>query len=277
MNAFPILKRLVRGASWSWVSPSRRDHLPDDFETNVLDWKSDDRHHAKQGRSTARFRIKGRGGSLSVYLKRHERIPWPDRLRAWLLPGRGHSPASAEWVHLNSVRTLGIDVPEPVAVGERFGPWGRLRSYLIVADLVGSEELNVIVPKLAERLDPPAFAALKRRLIRKMARVAATLHKANLFHKDFYLCHFFLDTNDYDRLTLIDLHRLGRHRWIAGRWRRKDLAQLLYSTRNVAGIDDRDRQRFWMHYRRACNLGRRESAAIVRKADRYLAHNRSGG
>lgn len=277
MIAFPLLDRLVRGSSWTWVAESRRGCLPGDLDANVLDWEGRDRFHAKQGRSTARFRVDGPNGSVSVYLKRHDRLPWTDRLGAWLHPGRGHSPASAEWAHLKSVRDLGIAVPEAVAAGERIGPWGRLRSYLMIAELVGSEELNVLVPKLAERLDSRTFAATKRRLVREMARIAATLHNARLFHKDLYLCHFFLDATDLDCLTLIDLHRLGRHRWLVGRWRRKDLGQLLYSTRGVPGIDDRDRQRFWMHYRRACNLGRRESAAIVAKADRYEAHNRSGG
>ena len=66
------------------------------------------------------------------------------------------------------------------------------------------------------------FATLKRRLIAEMARIAATLHAARLFHKDLYLCHFFLDLDRLERdgrtirLVLIDLHRLSSRRLVAG-------------------------------------------------------------
>ena len=87
-----------------------------------------------------------------------------------------------------------------------------------------------------------------------MAEITATLHRARVFHKDLYLCHFFLDMSEPaasgGRLTLIDLHRLAEHRLTAAWWRWKDLGQLLFSTYGVAGIDDRDRLRFWAHYRR---------------------------
>src|SRR5262249_32471539 len=159
-------------------------------------------------------------------------------LGAWLRPGRGHSPGSAEWAHLERVRALGIAVPEVVAVGERIGPWGRLQSYLMVAELVGQEELNVAGARAAASRGHAEFARLKRQLIAEMVRIAVGLHRARLFHKDLYLCHFFLDhvAAEGRRLTLIDLHRLARHRWLASRWRRKDLAQLLYSTAGVGGI-----------------------------------------
>jgi heptose I phosphotransferase len=42
---------------------------------------------------------------------------------------------------------------------------------------------------------------------------------------------------------MIDLHRLGHHRWTAAWWRLKDLAQFLYSS-DIAGVTARDRLRF---------------------------------
>src|SRR5262249_41938773 len=150
-------------------------------------------------------------------------------------PAGAHSPGAAEWRHLERVRALGIAVPEVVATGERIGPWGGLQSFLMIAELAGSQPLHEAIPQRAQRLDPRTFSAWKRRLITALAEIAATLHGACLFHKDFYLCHFFLDrdavgTQDLLRLTLIDLHRLGHHpRW-PDRWRWKDLGQLLFST-----------------------------------------------
>ena len=141
--------------------------------------ESPDRLHAKQGRSTARVRLRrGRGGPLSVYLKRHYRLPWPARLAALVDPG---GPAlarrSAEWAHLERARALGIAVPEVVAAGERIGPWGRL------AELPDGRRAGRHAA--AARGHPRArrrrstrrpFAALKRALVAEMAEIAATLH-----------------------------------------------------------------------------------------------------
>lgn len=280
MSQGTLWERLVRGTAWTWLAEGRRAALPADLEMTVMNLSSTDRHHTKQGRSTARVRFDAPGGPLSVYLKRHDRLPWKARLLAWIDPEGGHSPASAEWRHLERVRALGVAVPEVVAAGERIGPWGRLQGFLMVVELVGALPLNEALPVLKQRLGPERFASLKRRLAKETAMIAATLHRARVFHKDLYLCHLFLDPEHAmergPRLTLIDLHRLGEHRFSALRWRWKDLGQLLFSTVGVEGIDDRDRLRFWRHYRRASDLRLSAwQARIVRaKAARYLAHNR---
>jgi heptose I phosphotransferase len=251
-----------------------------------------DRLHVKQGRSTARvvFHLgdqTGRSGgpgprALSVYLKRHYRLPWTARLAAMIHPSGGYSPAAEEWTHLERGRALGIEVPDVVAAGERIGPRGGLTSFLMVAELTGCEALHEALPKLAARLDRREFARLKRRVIAEMARIAATLHNARLFHKDLYLCHFFLDLDRVGqdvrdiRIVLIDLHRLSSGgvwpAWL--RW--KDLGQLLFSTIDVEGIDDRDRLRFWRLYRRRSPLTMAtwQAAIVAFRAGRYRAHNR---
>jgi heptose I phosphotransferase len=260
-----------------------------------------DRLHTKQGRSTARVVFPSTAeradltvmtgnlatsalpaGPLTVYLKRHFRLPWLSRLAALFDPAGRHSPGAAEWSHLERARSLGVPVPDVVATGERIGPWASLQSYLMVAELTGSLELNVALPKLAAELGPVRLAALKRRLVPEMARITAALHRACVFHKDLYLCHFYLDCQRLAsdardvRLTLIDLHRLAEHRLWPDRWRWKDLGELLFSTVGVAGIDDRDILRFWKHYRRSLALRwPRWQARMVRlKAARYQRHNR---
>jgi heptose I phosphotransferase len=294
LNYGSFWERWARGVNWTWVNERYRGHLPEGFDDTIMTLQSADRLHAKQGRSTARvvFHPERHRGldvpeasthPLSVYLKRHYRLPWPIRVAAILDPARGYSPAAAEWAHLERARALGVDVPEVVAAGEQIGPYAGLRSFLMVAELTGCEALHEAVPKLAARLDPRDFAALKRRVIAEMARITATLHAARQFHKDLYLCHFFLDLDRLEpegattRLVLIDLHRLGAHRlwpdW--GRW--KDLGQLLFSTYGVDGIDDRDRRRFWHQYRRQIRLPfARWQACLVRfRAARYERHNRT--
>jgi heptose I phosphotransferase len=262
--------------------------LPADLGALVMALESRDRFHAKQGRSTARVVFHEAAAPLSVYLKRHYRLPWRARLAALVDPAGAHSPGAAECFHLSRARNLGIDVPEVVAAGEQIGPWGKLESFLMVAELIDSQPLHEAIPILADGLDHRLFAAWKRAVVGALARITATLHGARFFHKDLYLCHFFLAmgsplvaaTPPEDlRLTLIDLHRLGHHHRWPGRWRRKDLAQLLFSTYGVAGISDRDRLRFWSRYREAVAMAwpRWQRQMIVRKAARYLAHNAKQG
>jgi heptose I phosphotransferase len=263
-----------------WLAKRYCAALPADFDATVMTLESRDRLHVKQGRSTARVVFHSAEGPLPVYLKRHYRLPWPARLAALVDPEGHHSPGSAEWVHLERVRRLGIRVPEAVAVGERIGPWGALQSFLMIAELTGAQPLHEALPALVACQDRASFLQWKRALVVEMATIAATLHRERLFHKDLYLCHFFLDMGRLDqvgsRLTLIDLHRLGEYRFLTDRWRWKDLGQLLYSTEGVAGIGDRDRLRFWSHYCRqlAPRWPRWQLAMIRRKAERYRGHNR---
>jgi heptose I phosphotransferase len=118
-----------------------------------------------------------------------------------------------------------------------------------------------------------------------LARLARELHRRRAFHKDLYLCHFYLPADDCGRVPtsflgrvwMIDFHRLGRHRLAAGWYQVKDLAQLLFSTHGVPGITTRDRVRFWHLYRGGWGPGRRPQrwlpAAIRWKGRRYLRHN----
>jgi heptose I phosphotransferase len=208
------------------------------------------------------------------------RLPWTARLAALVDPGGRHTPAAAEWAHLERARALGVPVPEVVAAGEQIGPWGALQSFLMVAELTGRREVNEALPDLAGHLTPAAFARLKRQVASEMAAITARLHRAKFFHKDLYLCHFFIETEPHEqagaRLALIDLHRLGRHGLTAFRWRWKDLGQLLFSTLDDPHITDRDRLRFWKHYRKKMGLPFEslERAMIGAKARRYLDHNR---
>lgn len=279
-----LFTRLVRGSRWSWRADRHAASLPVDFDASVMALEGGDRHHRKQGRSTARMRFdpaEPGSSALSVYLKRHYRLPVWDRVRALVHPSGRYSPATAEWAHLERARALGVPVPEVVAVGERIGPWGGLQSYLMVAELVDQAPLHEAIPALAGSMDPVAFDRLKRAIVIEMAEIVARLHSASAFHKDLYLCHFFLPRDGLQpggagRLCLIDLHRLAVHRWSSVRWRCKDLGQLLFSTEGVVGVVDRDRLRFWKHYRRLMRLRfpQAEARLAQGKAALYGKHNR---
>jgi hypothetical protein len=215
-----------------------------------------DRFHAKQGRSIGRWVLTEDGARLSVYLKRHYRLPWWHGLLATLFPGRVWSPGLREWQHLCWARAEGLPVPRPVAAGQFVGPWFRLQGFLAVEELHGMLPLHEAVPLAAARLGPGAFAQWKRGLTAELARIARELHRRRVFHKDLYLCHFYVPEEVTrrvpgswtNRVAVIDLHRLGRHPAAAAWWQLKDLAQLLYSS-EVPGVTARDRVRFWKLYR----------------------------
>jgi Lipopolysaccharide kinase (Kdo/WaaP) family len=277
-----LIKRWVHGVDWAWVNEKYRAFLPADPTAIVMSLESHDRFHAKQGRSTARVVLHEADQPLPVYLKRHFHLPWLARVAALFDPAGRHSPAAAEWMHLERVRRLGISVPEVVAAGEQIGPRAGLQSFLMIAELTGSTALNELLPRLAVCLDRQSFAVLKRRVVTEMARITAILHRAGAFHKDLYLCHFFLDAENtadetkMPKLSLIDLHRLEEHRYLGDWWRWKDLGQLLFSTEGVTGTSVRDQVRFWKAYCRLAGIKRPGlHARMVRlRAARYSGHNR---
>lgn len=234
-----------------------------------------DRLHVKQGRAIVRWTLSRGDRRLVVFLKRHF---------------RGNADAAREADHLRWAERNGFRVPRVVAVGEKRESWRRSQSYLALEELTGMSALHEAIPAAERQLDPAAFQRWKRGLIAALAALVARLHALRHFHKDLYLCHFFVPDHScraepasWNELTMIDLHRLGHHRWTAAWWRLKDLAQLLYSS-DVPGVTPRDRLRFarlyaganrrtlawrclrwavgvrWRNYRRH-NEGRRARAA----------------
>jgi len=270
------VNRLRQRADWlQCVGP--------DWADRIMGLAVTDRFHAKQGRSTGRWVLKAENKQLTVYLKRHYRLARWRGLLATVWPDKGWSPALAEWRHLHWAKARGMPVPAAVAAGEYIGPWGRLQSFLAVEELTDMLPLHEAIPLAAARLDAKRFRTWKRTLSAELARLIRALHGRRYFHKDLYLCHFYIPRQWLEAIPrwqgtvhLIDLHRLRHHPLSWRYWQVKDLAQLLYSS-DVVGIDRRDRLRFWRHY-----LGpqrRRWSATLLRygillQGRRYQRHNR---
>lgn len=239
----------------------------------------------KQGRTIGRLTLTAQDGrAFTVYLKRHYVLPRRDGLLAVLFPGRARSPGLQEWEHLEWARRQGLPVPRAMAAGELVGPHGRLQSFLAVAELTDELALHEAIPLAASRLDASAFRRWKRSLTDELVRLSLAFHGKHAFHKDWYLCHFYIDEADTarvpetwtGRVTVIDLHRLTLHRF-TGWWRRvKDLAQLLYSA-DVAGLTDRDRLGFWSRYRKATPLPRLIALFAQMKWRLYRRHNAPKG
>ncbi|HEX4592255.1 MAG TPA: lipopolysaccharide kinase InaA family protein [Gemmataceae bacterium] len=248
-----IWHRLVRGVWRVRQRPDWADFAGPGWLDRIMQVAVTDRFHAKQGRSIGRWALTEGGRRLVVYLKRHYRLPWLSGLLALLLPGRW-SPAGQEWDHLAWAAANGLPVPSAAACGEFIGPWGRLQSFIAVEELTDMLALHEAIPLAAARLRPADFSLWKRRLATEVARIVRAFHDRNRFHKDLYLCHFYIAEADTYRLAewagrvrIIDLHRLGHHPLTRAWWRAKDLGQLLYSS-DVIGVTARDRLRFWQIY-----------------------------
>jgi heptose I phosphotransferase len=255
-------QRLFRGVRRLRQRPPWADFAGPDWADRVMQVQVADRFHAKQGRTIARWTLHAGGRRLVVYLKRHYRLPWHAGLLALVRPDGRWSPALQEWDHLEWARAEGLPAPRAVAGGEYIGPWGRLQSFLAVEELTGMIALHEAIPAAAAALDPATFARWKRGLVAEMASVTLALHRRRAFHKDLYLCHFYIAEEDTrqtpdwrGRVRIIDLHRLARHPWTWRWWRVKDLAQLLYSS-HVPGVTARDRLHFWRAYLRPVGGGR---------------------
>ncbi len=194
--------------------------------------------------------------------------------------GKG-SPAQLERRNLRWAAAQGIPVPRLVAGFPEF----ESASFRVLAteELGGMSALHTLIPTGAKTLRPDVFRNLKRDSAHELARLTQLLHRANRFHKDLYLCHFFLPDEALTdgqpiqgRLHLLDFLRLKHHRWNRRRWQVKDLAELLYSS-DLAAIETRDRLRFMHAYLGCAKLdrdGRRLVKSVVKKAARYRRQNR---
>jgi heptose I phosphotransferase len=279
-----LWQRLFKGIVQLKVQPDRPAFHSMQEVTPIMGLSVTDRFHAKQGRSTARHVLRTPSGDVAVYLKRHYVLPRWHGLMATLFPDAGWSPGLHEWQHLEWAYNEGLPVPRAIAAAQYIGPWGKLRSFLAVEELTGMLPLHEAIPLAASQLPPTAFARWKRTLVKELARLARALHDRHYFHKDLYLCHFFMRTEDTaivpsdwkSRVSMIDFHRLKHHSLTWPMWQSKDLAQLLYSS-DIEGISARDRLRFWREYWGGAYYGFRATILrrlILIKWRLYVRHNR---
>jgi hypothetical protein len=254
---------LRHGVVRLWQREDWHNFAGRDWAEDIMEVQATECCQAKQGRSTwrwalpARAGVGGSPGELTVYLKRQTHFSWWRWLRACAGLRGGWSPAVREWHNLHWAREQGFSVPEPVAAAEFQGPGPRLQSCLAVAELTGMLSLDQALTRAVATMDAVTFRVWKAGLIEEAARQIRRLHDRRHFHKDLYLCHFYVHQADLEtlplagwkgRLFVIDLHRLAHHPWTWPWWQMKDLAQLLYSAER-AGMTARDRLRFWWAYR----------------------------
>ncbi len=223
-----------------------------------------------EGRRTLRTEVDGRG----YFVKIHRGIGWGEIFKNLSTAKAPVLGAGQEWRAIQRLHQAGVPTMTAVAYGERGGNPAAQHSFIITEELAPTISLE---DYSADWLQSPPEPPLKRALIAEVAHMAGTMHRAGVNHRDFYICHFLLHTDnpvraqDF-RLSLIDLHRAQTRTQTPRRWRNKDLAGLYFSALGI-GLTRRDKLRFLQAYfQRPLREALRDEAPLLRwlesKADR---------
>ena len=234
-----------------------------------------------RNRRTLRCEIAGRG----YFAKLHAGSCWRDIVTSWASLKRPVIGARDEYRACSRLAEAGVPAPRVAAFGECGNSPGTRRSVVVCDALDGFVSLEEIANGWT--LNPRPMA-VKRRLLAAAADLAARMHGAGVFHRDFYLCHLLANADKLSggevELAVIDLHRarLADQDEAAARdLRVRDLAALWYSAEAVP-LTRTDFARFVTAYTgqppaRAVRGQRRFWAAVRTRAVRLRARARARG
>lgn len=218
----------------------------------LLRWAADvvahtspqDVYRRREGRTTLRLQAQDRG----FFLKLHTGVGWGEIVKNLLqarLPVLG---AANEYRAALALARSGVDTLSVAAYAATGGNPAKRQSLLVCDELAGTVSLETFCADWSSSGPEPP---VRQRLVAKIADSARRMHAAGINHRDFYLCHFHLDTDTLTarapRVYLIDLHRAQVRRRTPLRWRIKDLAGLYFSAMDC-GLTRRDLLRFLRHY-----------------------------
>ena len=190
-------------------------------------------------RGTERVFLKSPEGSAltEAYIKRYRPEPFMSRMKNIMSLRPSRFPgAMNEWEAIIEFHRKNLPTMQPIACGASGGNSCILT--LGITDYVRASDLFARFAK-GERLR-------KRKLIMRIAELAAGMHLSKMAHQDFYLVHMFVKEEEDDRVFLIDLQRVIFEESFSERWRVKDLAQLLFSADGF--VSRTDILYFWRVY-----------------------------
>lgn len=222
-------------------------------------------------RTAARRTLRVVLGQSAYFAKLHDGVGWQEIFKNLLSLKRPVVGAANEYAACRHLAEHGVPAPAAAAFGRRGWNPATQRSLVLCEALAGYASLEDVVR--GWRVLPPL--ALRRRVLREVARLTRRLHGAGVNHRDYYLCHLFVDMDKLARcevaLAVIDLHRAAIRRRVPSRWRLRDLAALLYSAASAAAaagglgiaLSRTDRFRFVRDYAAV------RPAAVIRRQRRF--------
>lgn len=180
----------------------------------------------------------GPGGSIKGYLKRH----WTCR------PGMSSvaedAPGTKEAQAVALCQAAGVNSMSIIAAGKQHFQ-DRVESFFMSQEIDGLPADDFWKRRMGQPHEKRADSEHRLALLDEMAQTARRFHQANLFHRDFYWCHFFVSepVPGEFHVRLIDLQRLLQPSAFRWRWLLKDLAQFRFSI--PKGYLSDEEIRFW--------------------------------
>lgn len=225
-------------------------------------------------RRRLRVQLMHGGAPQDFYLKQFVEPPRRARWNVRRSGSGARSVAGVEWAWMWELAAAAIPCPEPVALAESFVNGRETRSAILMRAVPGRS----LERWAQESVTSGTSRGTVLTLMERTADLVARLHAEGLVHRDLYLSHFYWSNTDITGggLSLIDLQRLFRTRWLRRRWIVKDLAALDYSTPRKL-VSGPDRMRWLKRYLGMSKLGRsdkRLARAVSAKCRRLAAHDR---
>lgn len=224
------------------VLPDSVSEHPDLFEYLMqLPGKS---YRKVTGRETLKVEIGGR----SYFIKKHFGVGWLEVFKNWLSLKRPVVSAANEVAAIAALQELNIPTTPYVGHGVRGHSLASQRSFILTEDLGDIVTLEDLA--LRWKTLPPTLK-FKRELIRRVAEIAHVMHTHNIYHRDFYICHFCFKAEEIDqaslRLHVLDLHRADIRAKASQEMQKKDLAALYFSAMDI-GLSRGDLLTFLKQY-----------------------------
>lgn len=171
------------------------------------------------------FRLAIKDGAY--FVKLHYGVGWREIAKNLFALRRPVLGARNEFVACQRLRARGV--PAPRVAG--FGVWGwhsaRQRSFVVCDALDGFASMEALAG--CRSLTP----LMRRRLLLATAALLRAMHAAGVHHRDCYAAHILANAAAWAagrvELAVIDLHRARVRNALPRRWRRRDLAALLFS------------------------------------------------
>ena len=212
-------------------------------------------------RTRIKFEIDQPGTTL--FLKRYNTTPKPTQLKNWFANRKRAAAMHYDLAPAQKLLELGINAPKTICYGSEWAGAFEKRSFIITENIPNAQSLESRLPDIRK----------KKHLIDSLAEFVRKFHGTGSRHRDLYLCHiFYSDKGDF---TLIDLHRCLRPRFLAERFRLKDIAQLYYSAPGKL-ISGTDRLRFYLRYAGIRTLSKQDKLFIAKlkaKANKMAKHD----
>jgi heptose I phosphotransferase len=211
--------------------------------------------------------------STTLFLKRYESPPILVQLKNWLHVHSRKSCGFIELEHINKLAEAGINTPNVISYGQRWGFFFEKGSFIITRQIPRAESLEQRLPVCFTDTGTAGSLKLRRAFITQLADFIKRFHETNYRHRDLYFSHIFYSDNDI--FYLIDLARAFKPIILNRRFKIKDIAQLYYSA-PARFFSNTDRLRFYLCYvgrSRLVNGDKNFIRKILNKANRMAIHD----